>query len=167
MPNIAAFPTTKKDKRHIKHSTLISRVKKSSSSSSEAQKNKRRRQKKRLAVNLESLADTLPDVVDTATIIDEAGRKGRDAALREQANVDIIHHKSMKSRPGALKRREKIDKGERERFARNLAEMSGKKTGETGENGAKQENSQQGHDRWVALRGFIAQTMEQRPELKR
>lgn len=89
--------------------------------------------------------------------------------MREQANFsNLIHRRSMKSRPGALKRREKIDKGERERFARNLAEMSGKRTEfATGEGGVSVnvENGSHVHDRWTALRGFIARTMEQRPEL--
>jgi Ribosome biogenesis protein SLX9 len=72
----------------------------------------------------------------------------------------------MKSRPGAMKRREKVDSGERERFAKNLAEMSGKKTEGKRQDSAKLEDGRQAYDRWAALRGFIAQTMEQRPEWK-
>ncbi|KAF7513981.1 hypothetical protein GJ744_006595 [Endocarpon pusillum] len=161
---ITAFPTTKKDKRHIKHSNLISKVTKSSTSS-EAQKNKRRRQKKQLVANLGSLADALPG--DGRAAPDPAGGEtSRGAALREQANVNIIHHKSMKSRPGALKRREKVDKGERERFAKNLAQMNGKKTNGTEEDTAGPESGNPVNNRWAALRGFIAQTMEQKPEMR-
>ncbi len=162
---LPVFPTNKKDKRHIKHSNLITRVTKSSASSAEAQRNKRRRQKKQLVTNLESLADALPEDGKGATAMGEGGRS-RGAALRAQANVNIIQRKSMKSRPGAMKRREKVDKGERERFAKNLAEMSGRRTQGTGENSAKPGGGQQAHGRWAALRGFIAQTMEQTPELK-
>ncbi len=160
-----AFPTTKKDKRHIKHSNLISKVTKSSSSSSEARKNKRRRQKKQFVANLESLADALPEDEDEAPG-PAGGKTSRGAALRKQANVNIIHRKSMKSRPGALKRREKVDKGERERFAKNLAEMSGKKTNRMGEDAAVAGSGYQADNRWAALRGFIAQTMEQKPEMR-
>lgn len=88
--------------------------------------------------------------------------------MREQANVTLINRKSMKSRPGALKRREKVDQAERERFARNLAEMGGKRVerAETEDGGeAVKKQQQQPHNRWAALRGFIAQTMEKKPEL--
>ena len=79
----------------------------------------------------------------------------------------------MKSRPGAMKRREKVDLGERERFAKNMAQMAvsaplpssepgGDDARQTGEAAATAATSQ----RWAALRGFIAQTLEQRPELK-
>jgi hypothetical protein len=94
-----------------------------------------------------------------------AGETSRGAALRKQANVNIIHRKSMKSRPGALKRREKVDKGERERFAKNLAQMNGKKTNGMEEDTAGPESGNLVNNRWAALRGFIAQTMEQAPEM--
>jgi Ribosome biogenesis protein SLX9 len=160
-----AFPATKKDKRHIKHSNLITRVTKSSTSSSAAQRNKRRRQKRQLVADLESLADALP-IGEDATTAGREGGSSRDIAMREQANVHLILRKSIKSRPGTLKRREKLDKGERERFARNLAEMNGKKIESADESSASIANGQHAHNRWAALRGFIAQTMEQRSEMK-
>jgi hypothetical protein len=75
----------------------------------------------------------------------------------------------MKSRPGAMKRREKLDLGERERFAKNMAQMAvsttpaDAKAGTAGltDGTAAAATSQ----RWAALRGFIAQTLEQKPEL--
>jgi Ribosome biogenesis protein SLX9 len=162
------FSTTKKDKRLIKHSHLLSKVKKSSTSS-EAQRNKRRRQKKQLVANLESLADALPQDVDIATSGRE-GQRSRGTVLRKQADVILIGRKSMKSRPGALKRRERVDKGERTRFTKNLAELTGRGIGEQK---ARSENKnsdaqscQQAHNSWAALRGFIAQTLEQRPETR-
>jgi hypothetical protein len=111
------------------------------------------------------LADALPDNGDPATGV-HAGARSGGTTLKEQVNVNVIERKSIKSRPGAMKRREKVDNGERERFAKNLAEMSGKKMEGRREDGAKPENGRQAHDRWAALRGFITQTMEQRPELK-
>ncbi len=108
------------------------------------------------------MADALPEDGDAAA----GGETSRGAALRKQANVNIIHRKSMKSRPGALKRREKVDKGERERFAKNLAEMSGKRTDGMGDDAAGPGSGNQANNRWAALRGFIAQTMEQKPEMR-
>ena len=58
----------------------------------------------------------------------------------EQARAGKVRHRSLKSRPGALKRKEKIVKGEMERFSRSLAQLSalpadsrGNKEGEGGE----------------------------------
>lgn len=117
--------------------------------------------------NLESLAEALP--LDG----DETGAGGsrmqRGIALREQANVkaNLIQRKSMKSRPGAMKRRERVDRSERERFARNLAEMNGNAGSMvTGEIDVGHETEQQGHSRWRALRNFISQTMEQKPGIQ-
>ena len=96
-------------------------------------------------------------------------QRSRGTVLREQANVSLIRRKSMKSRPGALKRREKVDKVERERFSKNLAELTGKGVAEG--NGISEDmngdlqNRKQAHNSWSALRGFIAQTLEQRPEV--
>ncbi len=115
--------------------------------------------------NLESLADALPEDGDAAPG-PTGGEMSKGAAVRKQENVNIIHRKSMKSRPGALKRREKVDKGERERFAKNLAEMSGKETNGMGEGTAGPESGNHVDNRWAALRGFIAQTLEQKPEMK-
>ena len=82
----------------------------------------------------------------------------------------------MKSRPGAMKRREKLDLGERERFAKNMAQMAvsapppssepggGKDVGQAGEAAAAATAATS--QRWAALRGFIAQTLEQKPEMK-
>jgi Ribosome biogenesis protein SLX9 len=114
--------------------------------------------------NLESLADALPDT-DDPSLSERGSRNSRGAALREQANVSIIQRKSIKSRPGALKRREKVDQGERERFAKNLAEMSGKNVN-PGESSIAPDDGQQTHSRWAALRDFISQTMERKPEMK-
>lgn len=61
----------------------------------------------------------------------------------------------MKSRPGALKRREKLDKGERDRFTKNLTQIAAtaSQAGDTS-------------DKSAALRGFISQTLEKRPGIQ-
>ncbi|KAL4741056.1 ribosome biogenesis protein SLX9-domain-containing protein, partial [Aspergillus similis] len=82
------FRTTKKDKRLIKHSSFVSKIEKNSTKT-----NKRRRASKKLVTNLESLADALPD--------SETDTNG-------PGQVNIIKQKTLKHRPGAQKRKEKI-----------------------------------------------------------
>lgn len=79
-----------------------------------------------------------------------------------------IRHKSLGSRPGRGKRREKEVRGERERFEVNMARMLG--AGGGGVQGVGTGDGE-GHDkdkiggRWKALRGFIEQTMERREDV--
>ena len=159
------FPSSKKDKRRIKHAHLINKVAKSS-----ANKNpKRRRPNKRLVTTLDALADALPDNDNG----DETGARVA-AGEKPEDQVNIIKRKSMKSKPGALKRREKLDKGERDRFAKNMAQLAASKTlseadqaasGNLGKAETKSSVPSTG-ERWAALRGFISQTLERKPELK-
>ena len=140
-PPEALFLASKKDKRKIKHARLMSRVTKSNST-----KPRRRRPNNKLVTTLEDLATALPDE-------DEVGQK---VGLTARDQVNIIKRKSMKSRPGALKRREKLDKGERDRFSMNMAQMA-------------TTNSQEDDTtkKWAALRGFISQTLEKRQDTKK
>lgn len=121
----------------MKHARLMSKVTKATTS-----KPRRRRPNNKLVTTLDALASALPDN-------EEVG--GSDA--RDQVN--IIKRKSMKSRPGALKRREKLDKGERDRFTKNMAQMATTKS-QTGDTS----------DKWAALRVFISQTLETRPDVQ-
>lgn len=142
----ALFATSKKDKRRLKHAQLMSKVTKSSSS-----KARRRRPNKKLVTTLDSLADALPDTVDT----DGTGKsKASPAGAKALEQVNVIQRKSMKSRPGAMKRKQKLDNDERERFAKNMAQMSG--FGSVGTTSS---------EKLKALRGFIAETLEKRPEV--
>ena len=90
-----------------------------------------------------------------------------------------IKQKSMRSRPGATKRRDKLERMERERFGKNMAVLVGLK-GEgqvrgaggmvvDGENGSEKPAQTQNTtgSRWAALRGFISQTMEQKEEFRK
>lgn len=63
-----------------------------------------------------------------------------------------IQRKSLKSRPGAMKRKEKLEKMEKERFNQNLVQLASGTQG-----GATQ-------DRWAALKGHVQSTMEVKPE---
>jgi hypothetical protein len=122
-------------------------------------KARRRRPNKKLVATLDSLAAALPDEDTQAST---AGTEAKD-------QVNVIRRKSMKSRPGAMKRREKIDLSERERFARNMAQMAVSTAASNSEAGTTERSKGPAaatSQRWAALRGFIAQTLEQKPELK-
>jgi dynactin complex subunit len=145
-----AFRTSKKDKRQIKHATLMSKIAKSSKTQ------KKRRPSKKLVANLESLADALPDAADNS----------HDAA----SQVNIIKQKTLRHKPGAMKRREKLEKVERDRFAKNLAQMASIQPAAapaaTGDASEALPESNPTANRWSALRNFISQTMEQQPVFK-
>lgn len=79
-------------------------------------------------MNLDALGDALEGVVGGTATADQnisGDRQGEEARQRNPYGVNggKISHKSMKSQPGAMKKREKVAAMERERFARNLAEM--------------------------------------------
>ena len=144
------FLNTKKDKRLIKHSAFVNRIEKANKKPL-----KRRRPSKKLVTTLESLADALPD-------LDEGGEK------EVEMQGAKIRHRSMKSRPGATKRREKLEKIERERFGKNLAQLTNSVAAappaQAAAEGAPAPAAAGTASRWAALRGFITQTMEQKPE---
>ncbi|KXG54218.1 uncharacterized protein PGRI_073620 [Penicillium griseofulvum] len=139
------FRTTKRDKRQIKHAALVSKIEKNSQKTP-----KRRRASKKLVANLESLADALPEAEES-----------NDAA----SQVNVIKQKTLKHKPGAMKRREKLEKLERDRFNKNLTEMSNI-TSAPAANGEASTQSNPTAGRWSALRNFISQTMEQQPVFK-
>jgi Ribosome biogenesis protein SLX9 len=150
------FATSKKDKRRIKHAQLLSKISKPTA------KPKRRRLSKKLVTTLDSLADALPDDVDLPHFQNAAGPQ-------PEQQVNIIKRKSLKSRPGALKRRQKLDNEERERFVKNMAQMTASKLstesgGTTTTVVGQQPPTSYTSQRWAALRGFIAQTLERRPD---
>lgn len=135
------FLETKKDKRTIKHSSFVNRIEKANKKPL-----KRRRPSKKLVTTLESLADALPDTQD-------AVKETNDAKIR---------HKSLKHRPGAMKRKEKLEKMERERFGKNMAQLSTVVTPDIAAGDVKPVTSTT--SRWAALRGFIETTLEQKEE---
>lgn len=149
------FRTSKKDKRTIKHSSFISKIEKSSKKAP-----KKRRASKKLAT-LDSLADALPDA-DT-----------EEQQQDPNNQVNIIKQKTLKHKPGAEKRRQKLEKLERDRFARNMAQMTAMDTSQEAPAPATTEGTSSTaaeangtSNRWAALRSFISQTMEQQPVFK-
>ncbi|EFQ99586.1 hypothetical protein MGYG_02598 [Nannizzia gypsea CBS 118893] len=164
------FPSSKKDKRLIKHSSFVSKIEKSRKKTL-----KRRRPSKKLIANLDSLASALPDAGDG----DEAVSTH---IIDGNTQVNVIRHKSLKHRPGAMKRKEKLDRMERDRFAKNMGQLAaGITTTDTDAAMDVQPSVERGGDassttagggsnstsaRWAALRSFISQTMDQNPEFK-
>ncbi|KAL8836040.1 MAG: hypothetical protein Q9170_003085 [Blastenia crenularia] len=143
----SSFPNTKRDKRTIKRSALISRIEKSKPPTK-----KRRRPSKKLITGLESLAEALP----------AAG----EAEPTETATAKI-RHRSLKSKPGAMKRKEKIITMEKERFNQNMAQMlawqGSNANGQDASHQASIGSEPNAGTKMAALRRFIQDTMKQRP----
>ncbi|CAP60315.1 uncharacterized protein PODANS_1_6160 [Podospora anserina S mat+] len=172
-----SFINSKRDKRLIKHSSFVSKITKPSSTT--ALKNHKKRQAKKAKTQLKTTLDSLGDVLDDL----EHEMEDEGAMDNEQALQGKVRHKSIKSRPGALKRKERVVKGEMSRFGHNLAQLatvtSASSTATINQNTAKKQAEEQSKmetegtaitaqeaatsNRWAALRGFISSTMEQNP----
>ncbi|PKS06293.1 hypothetical protein jhhlp_007041 [Lomentospora prolificans] len=146
------FIQSKRDRRTIKHSSFVHKIQKSTpvgARGATATSTKRRRPNKKLVATLEDLVDALPEVEELSA-----------------ETVGKVRHKSLKSRPGALKRKEKIVRGEMERFGMSMARLvagGGARGGlGNGEEEGKKAANPTGN-RWAALRGYISATMEQNP----
>ncbi|KAI1828102.1 ribosome biogenesis protein SLX9-domain-containing protein [Xylaria intraflava] len=161
LPSVDGFTSSKKDKRIIKHSAFMSRVEKTHQKAL-----KRRRPSKKLVANLESLADALPDLL----------AEGETEEGLRQLREGKIRHKSLKMKKGALKKKERIVKGEMDRFSHSLAQLNSMGASGTGADVRTERQSdaadteaqtrtqtQSTASRWAALRGFISSTMEQNP----
>ena len=76
-----------------------------------------------------------------------------------------IRHKSLKSRPGAMKKKDKLEKLEVERFNKNMAQMA-QHNGASGHSVFISDDFQlargtaNGPNKWAALRGFITSTLD-------
>lgn len=141
------FKSTKEDKRRIKHSTLISRIEKANS-----KVKKRRRPSKKLFTNLKSLANALPD---------ETSEGGGPAAISDFR----IRHTSLKNKPGSMKKKEKLEKMEMDRFGKNMAQMARVTNDErppnpTDVDAQVTEDVNGASKKWAALRTFIQSTLD-------
>jgi hypothetical protein len=104
----------------------------------------------------------------------EDGVDGKGQGIEERVKEGKIRLRGLKSRPGATKRRERVERSERERFGRNMAQLAagvGKDSGVEmqveGQEGVVVKETSATASRWAALRGFIEQTMEQKEEFTR
>ena len=162
----STLSSSKRDKRHIKHSLLLSRVSKSAS----VKKLRRgsRKPKPKLVTDLAALVDALPSAT-----ADEGGQnKLSGSANVSQVKAALSGGRSIASKPGLQKRREEVGRAERERFGRNLAAMAagqgngtapGVSAGFGGANDTSDAGSRsvENHraERWAALRRHIEQSM--------
>ncbi|KZZ90485.1 hypothetical protein AAL_07171 [Moelleriella libera RCEF 2490] len=110
------FLRSKRDKRLMKHSLFVSRIAASSAGISKKAAARRRRPKNKLVTSLDALADALPDLTTSN------GKDGQDALL---AAAGKVRHRSIKSKKGALRKKETIVRGEMERFGVNMAHLTG------------------------------------------
>ncbi|KAK3951417.1 ribosome biogenesis protein SLX9-domain-containing protein [Pseudoneurospora amorphoporcata] len=177
-----SFIDSKKDKRTIKHNAFVSRIAKATPGSGKINK-KRRRPSKKLVASLESLGDVLGEISDEMREDQESGK----TMDKMQEAMGRVRHKSLKTRPGALKRKEKVVKTEMDRFGRSLAQLAtvkeapgqaavaapvmeveqqqttqGRAT-QTATTTQQQQQQPVTTNRWAVLRGFISATMEQNP----
>lgn len=97
--------------------------------------------------DLQSLGDALPEPVDAP---DGEGRQ-------DHQPVAIRLRKSLKSKPGAMKKRDKVVREEMERFERNLAGILALGGGEAVKGSAEVETGGEGNvmGRWKALRAHL------------
>ena len=149
----------------------MSRISKPSQGATATQrKNLKRRAKARqaaAATSLTSLSDALPSLTADEVAAGEAEIAGK------------VRHKSLKSTPGALRKKERLVRGEMERFGLSLAQLSTVKEQpsqhqqvemDVENKDGEEENRapvQSTANRFAALRGFISATMEQNPAFSR
>lgn len=168
-----SFIESKRDKRLIKHSSFVSRISKPAHKTPTQRKNLKRREKHRQAqasTSLSALSDALPSLTADEVRAGEAEAAGK------------VRHKSLKSTPGALRKKERLVRGEMERFGLSLAQLSTVKEQpaavpaqqqvemDVENKDGEEENRapvQSTANRFAALRGFISATMEQNPAFSR
>lgn len=148
----------------MKHSSFVSRI--ASAGISKPKKRSSaggRRPGNKLGASLGDLADALPEL--------EAGEGGAEILDGK------IKHKSLRSKKGALKRKERVVRGEMERFGVSMAKLAGAPVSKEVEMGSGIDNASAAApadastnqpsaptaNRWAALRGYISSTMEQNP----
>ncbi|ODA77790.1 hypothetical protein RJ55_06392 [Drechmeria coniospora] len=169
-----SFLENKRDKRLIRQSAFRSRISAAATASSSKNRVTRRRSAKPSQwSNLDALAGALPDLEA------EAARKGTAGDAEPEAGR--IRHRSMKTTKGALKRKERIVRGEMYRFGASMAKLSQAstsplrtKTEECSMEDVREDEAAAQEappaaqttstaNRWAALRGYISSTMEQNP----
>ncbi|KLU84482.1 hypothetical protein MAPG_03523 [Magnaporthiopsis poae ATCC 64411] len=158
------FPDTKRDRRLIRKSVFMGQIrsKGTATTASSSGVTKRRRPSKKLVANLDSLAAALP-----------ALEEGGTAPPPQQPGK--VRMRSIRHRPGALKRKEKLVRAETRNIGRSLAFLSGldgqgaAPAAVTGGDGAGPGTAVAAAapaptaNRWAALRAHITGTMEQSP----
>jgi hypothetical protein len=96
------------------------------------------------------LANALPDIPD---------HPENEAATAPSK----IKYKSLKSKPGAMKKKELLVQMEKERFNRNMAVLQ-QGNEDTTLRGEVNDDAGRSRQKWAALREFIQQNMETQPD---
>jgi hypothetical protein len=145
-------PSSKAAKRTQRHQAFVGRIKKPTKP---AKPLKRRRPGKQLTTSLSGLAEALPDAKSTS-----ASQKP-DAVEQDPAAPGgmRIRNASLKSRPGAQKKRAALETLERDWFAKNLASMSAKPRAPT-ESVADGSQQSERNRVWTALRDHVAANLQ-------
>ena len=159
---------TKKDKRDARHTALLSKVESSAAVTKASKKNFKRSLARataqNLSTNLHSLADALPDTNDplkeflVAEGLDQKPKVGAG-----EAQPAKIKMKTLKSKPGAQKRKEKILKEECTRFVQNLAIIQTAVTQQPAQS-LTSSSPAPAPSVWSALRSHIANSMEKKED---
>ena len=138
------IPDSKRDKRRIKHSILVSKAQASARVTKPSTKRRRPTKKLKAAQDLESLFASLP-------IVEE--REQKDAKdLSKPKNKLQAGSGALVSRPGVQKRKDKLAFQEQDRFSKNLAMINTQQPSNTAAAGGP------GH--WAALREYITTSMK-------
>lgn len=141
----------------MRRSAFVSRIEKSV-----APTRKRRRPNNKLKAEMSGLLDVLPDV-DNLHDEESSATTSKPHAPVDSTSPNTLHSQmrltSVKSRPGAQKKKVKLDNIERERFAQNLAQLN--QPSSVTDNQRTPDTTTQSNNKWSALRAFISQTMEQ------
>ncbi|KAK5173257.1 uncharacterized protein LTR77_001938 [Saxophila tyrrhenica] len=183
----ANLPTNKKTRRIQKHNDLMTRVRDAGVSKQASMKKRRRPAKKMPAAEgLGDLSAALPELSDDdGSGADGGGSEGswegfdddeqmddnRSTAKRRRRRVAAgqdgkIQMRSLKSRPGAMKKKRAMEGREVDRFSRNLALLTS--NGDAGQGGEAcgkgggvqaREGTAGQSGKWAALRRFIEGTM--------
>lgn len=163
---------TKKSKRLDRHNVLLAKVQQSRVAKPKA----RRRPGKKLGTGLGELAGALPELDGDEDGDEEQNEEWEgfsdDGGKSDQGVAGIKRRKktspaqrqrktkmkmnTLKSRPGAQKRKQQLEQREAERMGRNMAQLLASSFSAAQETAGGNEK-----DRWAALRGFIGGTMEQ------
>lgn len=187
---------SKKDKRTLRRNTLLARVEGGRVGKEKKRRRPERKLKTDLGGLGEALPDTAPALEGewvglSSSSESEEGVEGagvgadvragemeglpglRRAARRQRRTLkpgevegSKMVMKTLRHRPGAMKRKRKMEGAERERFGRNLAQMVGRDRGQDVGKGMDGDGAAEGEgatasqsEGWEALRRFIGGTM--------
>lgn len=159
-PKFAPTLSKKSTKRQLKHNDLLTRVRDSGiQKTGTTTQKKRRRPANKLpaADSISTLAGALPNL-DNSEDEWEGFEDGDTGATKRRRAKSGRGMQSLRLRPGAMKRKATMEKGERERFGRNLAGMV--RSGGEADGSEEREGSARQKERWEALRAQIGGSLE-------